>query len=322
MQRAGVGVFRVDGERRAQQRIGAGLSVVFAPARGAEQRARIVRVDVEHFVEGLLRVVEVVLAEKQLAELVFGVGVRGIDGRRPIEGAQGVLEQLGIIGAEILDRGRDVDELVAGEVGARVRVVYVDEPVEFLGRAVAVAALVMQHREVERGGEAIAGVLGFCADEGAFGRGAPASQQQNLAERVRRRAAVLRRRGAARGVFRVVVMAGRGIRAGELALHAKPLAVRRRDLEKELDRVLVLAGAQRIARVVDILRGDATRRRREARARERDADRCETRAGHDLRPSMSRIDFEVRASFTSSVSSASSYASAAIAAFFVRNESI
>ena len=81
MQDVRVRVLGIHGQRGAKQRVAAGLAVGLEPARRAEQRARIVRVCLQNFLERLLRFVKIVFPEEQLAEPDLRRVVRRIDGR-------------------------------------------------------------------------------------------------------------------------------------------------------------------------------------------------------------------------------------------------
>src|SRR5262249_55214444 len=161
----------------------------------------------------------------------------------------------------------------------------------------------------------------------------------HLAERVPESVAAACRRAAPRGQLGVVVFADRRERAHEEALRFHPVAVVRRDLGQRRDGVRVLARAVRVAAFIDPLSGkgkDGSRKEEERDERESQpasgprpaypvpplpASRFPLPSHHPFLPSISRIDFDFRASCTSSSSSASSYASGVIDAFLTRNAS-
>ena len=92
-------------ERRAQQRVAARLAVGLQPPRRAEQRARVVRIGLQHFVERLLRVVEVVLCAGTARRAgPSPSSFVGSTRRRAVVRLVCVLEQLRIVLAEVLAR--------------------------------------------------------------------------------------------------------------------------------------------------------------------------------------------------------------------------
>ncbi len=306
VQRARVRIVGVDLERGAEQRIRARLPVTLTPPRGAEQRARVERVRVEHLFERPLRLVEVVLAQEQLAQFDLGVGVHRIGRRRAVERFERILEQLRIVDAEVFDRRRNVDELFTRQVGTRRRVVHVNEVIELLHRAVTLAAIVVQLGEVERRGETIRGVVSDGAHERALGGRALAAQHQHFAECGGHCRTTASSRRAARSGLGIVVLADGGIGAREVALRRNPLAVGRSDFGKNVDGVQVLPCAECFAPEISILRGGGATDDGGRGNREQHPAGTPDAARHDLLPSISRIDFAVRASLTSSSSSASS----------------
>ena len=125
--------------------------------------------------------------------------------------------------------------------------------IELLHRLLALAALVMQDREVERRREAVRRVRGHGALERLLGLGILPATVQHFAQTVPKLSALRRPRGATRRVLRFVVPPDRHVGPNEAPLRRDPFVVARRHPRERRGGLLVLARPQELRRVVDRL---------------------------------------------------------------------
>src|SRR5207248_7589152 len=115
--------------------------------------ARFGWIRLQNVVERALRVGAVVLLEEHLAQRdasVVAIGRVTTFLDRTVEGLERILEELRARCAEIPAGDCDGSEVGGRERGSTAAVVDVDESIELFHCLLAIASLVVQHREVER----------------------------------------------------------------------------------------------------------------------------------------------------------------------------
>ncbi len=171
----------------------AGLSIIGEASRQREQRTRLGWGARKHLDDRLLRIRAVVLVEEELRLEDAWLEIGGIPLDRLVERLQGILEQRGIVLAEVAAGDADRGELARREARLTL-VVDVYEMVELAHRSRAFAAHPVDLAKPDARGEAVGRRSTDRGGERALGSIESATRQQRFAERglLRARRALLR----------------------------------------------------------------------------------------------------------------------------------